>query len=279
MRCYPMLVVALACLLARTPPTAAQRSPVIRPGTYTLRLCRVTCDPRYPKNTIRSGWMVLGTAPVDLSNLPDSVRKWIELDFMMQADRGPANGCFDFTSNRSEVRTYAGVAGLLRWEYRASGDSVTFELMQSPDAAHVVQVAATASGFAGSGHSWGAGAAEVDYPDDLVVGEYLGPPNARRCEEAGSAFLAEVRAVLARPDPRLLTPPCDSARAARVALDSVKKVYDLPSAIYRFDWNYSGDGIRIVTAIRPTRGVRDGMAIVRLDERCRIRSLIQRDSA
>jgi len=276
MRQHLMLGATFACMLIRSPLTFAQASRDLRPGTYALRLCRVTCDPRYPKNTFRSGWIVLGAAPLDLPNMPDSVRKWLELHFMMQADEGQANGCFHFTANRPEVRTYASVAGLLRWERRGSGDSAAFKLYQSPDAGHNVQVAATPRGFSGSGHSWGAGVAAVDYPDDLVVGEYLGPPNVARCEEAGYAVLAEMRAVLAHT--HLRRPPCDSARAAQVALDSVNKVYDFPSAIDRFEWNHSGDEIRIVTAPHAP-GVRDGMTIVRLDERCRIRSLVQRDSA
>jgi hypothetical protein len=75
----------------------------------------------------------------------------------------------------------------------------------------------------------------------------------------------------------LRTAPCDSARAAQVALDSVNKLNDFRSAIYRFERN-SRDGIRVVTG--PYENVvRDGMAIVRLDARCRIRGLVQRDSA
>jgi hypothetical protein len=215
MKSYLMVSVSLACTVACGQAALAQPPRELRPGTYALRLCRVTCDPRYPKNTFRSGWIVLGDAPVDLSNLPDSVRKWLELSYIMMADRGPANGCFHFTSNRPEVATYAELAGLLRWQRDGTRDSVSFQLYQSPDAGHDVRVVSTPTGFAGTGHSWGAGAASVDYPDDLVVGEYLGPPNAARCEEAGYAFLAEVRAILAKPIPERRTPLGETVKGAK----------------------------------------------------------------
>lgn len=170
MKRFLILGVWLVCTVARGAPTMAQAWEEVRPGTYALRLCRVSCEPRYPRNTFRSGWIVLGAAPLDLSSLPDSVRKALELGYLMMSDRGPANGCFHFTANRPEVKTYAEIAGLLRWEQGGGGDSVSFQLYQSPDAGHHVHVAPTSSGFAGSGHSWGVGVAEVDYPDDLVIG-------------------------------------------------------------------------------------------------------------
>jgi hypothetical protein len=249
----------------------AQASAAFRPGTYALRLCRVTCDAHYPKNTLRTGWIVLDTAPLNLSRFPDSTRRPLELSFIMMADRGPANGCFHFTSNRIEVPTYAGTSGLVRWQHSDNGDSVTFQLYQSPDAGHDVQVAPTASGFAGVGHSWGAGVAAVDYPDDLVVADYIGPPNVAHCAEAGVAFLAEMRTVAAMTDSMFRGPPCDSARAVRAALDSVNKLNAFRSVIDQFG-RLSG-WTRIVT--RPaSRRVRDGTVVLGLDGRCRIRSLV-----
>lgn len=76
---------------------------------------------------------------------------------------------------------------------------------------------------------------------------------------------------------RAATPSCDSAQAARVALDSLAQLDPFPSAVYRFESDSLG--VRIVTW--PTSGqlVLDGMAVVRIDRACRIVSLIQTDSA
>ena len=96
MKSYLMVSVSLACTVACGQAALAQPPRELRPGTYALRLCRVTCDPRYPKNTFRSGWIVLGDAPVDLSNLPDSVRKWLELSYIMMADPRASEWLFSF---------------------------------------------------------------------------------------------------------------------------------------------------------------------------------------
>lgn len=259
----------LASALTRSQAAIAQPSPTVHPGTYALRLCRVTCDAHYPQNTIRTGWIVLDSAPLDMVAFPDSVRRGLELGYLMQVERGPANGCFVLHSKRTDPPTYAGTAGLLHWE-TGHGDSVTFQLYQSPDASHEVQVAPTTTGFAGTGHSWGAGVAAVDYPDDLVIGDYVGPPRAgRRCEDAGYAFLAEMRAAVARADSMFRGPPCDSARAKRVALDSVNKLNAFRSEILRFEQN--GGWTRIVT--RPRASSARYGTVIGLDRRCRIRSL------
>lgn len=71
--------------------------------------------------------------------------------------------------------------------------------------------------------------------------------------------------------------PCDSARAARVALDSLARLDSFPSAVFRFERDSAG--IRIVTWPGRQAGVRDGMAVVRVTPRCRIASLVQTDSA
>ena len=158
-------------------------------GTYELRLCRVRCGPEWPENTIRSGWVVLDTAPIALSAFPDSVRRWLEI--VDDGSAGGANGCYFLHADRPDVETHAGLhtGGLTRWEPTRGGDSVHFSLYRSADAGHEVAIVLTAGGFEGAGQSWGAGVAEVDYPDDLVLGRRLGPPDQRRCGEAGRAGL------------------------------------------------------------------------------------------
>ena len=183
-----------ACRAADVRP-AETAAPAQSPyGTYELRLCRVRCGPEWPANTIRSGWVVLDSVPVALGAFPDSVRRRLENSFMfMDLGRGdPANGCYLLRADRPEVKTYAGIetGGLTRWEPAAGGDSIRFSLYRSPDAGHEVAAALTAGGFEGRGESWGAGAAEVHYPDDLVLGRRLGAPDQGRCGEAALAGLA-----------------------------------------------------------------------------------------
>ncbi len=108
---------------------------------------------------------------------------------------GMGNGWFELRSTGPEVKSYAGITpgGLLHWKRAAGADSASFALYRSPDAGYEVSVRATPTGFRGEGHSWGAGAAEVGYPEEIVVGDYMGPPQAERCREAGLVFRALVR--------------------------------------------------------------------------------------
>ena len=193
--------IALAAAATACQPTDTQRtapavdSTHVRPGTYTLHLCRVTCDPSVPRNEIRRGWVVLDSAPIQLELFPDSIRKALEMGAIFIRRDGPGNGCFRLLQTRPDVETYAGIepGGLLHWSTVKAGDSVTFALYRSPDAGHEVTIRGTQSGFSGTGESWGAGAAAVDYPPDIVVGEYVGPPEPARCAEAGLAFAAMLR--------------------------------------------------------------------------------------
>ena len=70
---------------------------------------------------------------------------------------------------------------------------------------------------------------------------------------------------------------CDSSTAARIALDSLARFYPFRSVVLRFERGTAG--ARIVTSPAPGARVLDGMAIVELGPDCRIRSLVQTDSA
>jgi hypothetical protein len=162
-------------------------------GTYELLLCRVTCDSTSPRNTIRSGWIMLDSASVDTLTIPDSFRPDFSLEYLFMGIDGPANGCFVLRVDRADVKTYAGLfaGGLTHWTRSARGDSLSFPLYGSPDAGHEVRAALTARGFEGLGHSWGGGVTAVDYPDDIVVGRYVGPPVRSRCADAAAAARAQ----------------------------------------------------------------------------------------
>jgi len=51
----------------------------------------------------------------------------------------------------------------------------------------------------------------IDYPTDLVAGEYLGPPDYRRCAEAAAAFAATWKKLeqMAKHQWRLPPPPSE----------------------------------------------------------------------
>ena len=70
---------------------------------------------------------------------------------------------------------------------------------------------------------------------------------------------------------------CDSARAANVAIDSLSRLDPFKSEVYRYEPESAG--VRIVTWPARDQEVIDGMAIIRLDQACRILSLVQTDSA
>jgi len=72
------------------------------------------------------------------------------------------------------------------------------------------------------------------------------------------------------------TQPGDSARVVQRVLDSLARGAPFRSKVYRYQLDSLG--IRIVTMPADARFV-DGMAIVRIDPRCRIVSIVQTDSA
>lgn len=104
----------------------------------------------------------------------------------------------------------------------------------------------------------------------------VGAPAASACSQDAAA--TPQRAVLAS-DAAGPTRACDSARAARVALDSLARLDPFRSAVLRFARDTAG--ARIVTwPVQPPRGrITDGMAIVRVGHDCRIVSLFRTDSA
>jgi len=80
-----------------------------------------------------------------------------------------------------------------------------------------------------------------------------------------------------RPTGSWAVPTCDSASAARVAIDSLSSIDPFRSRVFRF--GADSQGMRIVTIPDTMSRMRDGMAVVRVDDRCRITSLVQTDSA
>jgi hypothetical protein len=78
-----------------------------------------------------------------------------------------------------------------------------------------------------------------------------------------------------RPHPRgnLAVRTCDSTSATQVAIDSLSKIDGFRSRVFRFQAD--SQNMRIVTSPDSTSTVRDGMAVIHVNVRCRITSLVQ----
>jgi hypothetical protein len=143
----------------------------------------VVCGAPDTANIIRAGFIVLDTLPIRLEAASDGGRRLLQEMTLVSVDTGPANGCYVLESRRP-VATLAGGwgGGFVQWQRLGNSDSIAFMLYRTSDASHEDTVAFTARGFAGTGHS------NMDDITDLVAGDYLGPPDQRRCVEALTAF-------------------------------------------------------------------------------------------
>ena len=85
----PIIGLTACCLEPAKLPIVAS----VRPGTYSLRLCRVVCDASHPNNIIESGFIVLDAAPIRPEAFPQSSRRFLTEMTMLAVDNGEANGC------------------------------------------------------------------------------------------------------------------------------------------------------------------------------------------
>ena len=164
-------------------------------GTYSLHICRVRCASPEDPNTLATGHLVLLDSAVDTAAFrqQDSAGRVLADLFTFEYSDAPPNGCFVWTERRSQPPTYATIlgGGLIHWS--RSDDTIQFRLYGSPDAGHYVRLAVEPQRLVGRGMSWGAGAAYVDWPDDVVVAERMGPSDPSVCHAAGGAVLEDLR--------------------------------------------------------------------------------------
>jgi len=124
-------------------------------GTYSMVACREPCNATDSAAVVARGIIVLA------------------------ADH---RGCFDLTRHRHHPSYLALFEeGYTGWSHPTGTDSVRFTTYRSPDAGHRVSALLTDTGFVGTGHSWGAGVAYIDVPDEFIVGRRIGPPDMNRC--------------------------------------------------------------------------------------------------
>jgi hypothetical protein len=164
-------------------------------GTYSLQICRVRCASPEDANTLATGHLVLLDSAVDTAALrqQDSAGRILADLFIFEYSEAPPNGCFVWRERRSQPPSYATIlgGGLIHWS--RSDDTIGFRLYGSPDAGHYVRLAVEPQRLVGRGTSWGAGAAYVDWPDDVVVAQRIAPSDPSVCHAAGGAVLEDFR--------------------------------------------------------------------------------------
>lgn len=197
----PVIAVAAAACShteeARAPSASRQPEPRIDvgsvPGTYELRVCRLACPPDSASKhvvgaTLRRGYLVLSEQSTGFEDRKDSVG--ILLSGFMRA---PINGCYTLDILRADLPSYAYTLGGTHWEVDSSGTTIQFGLYSSPDAGYGVNATLRNGALTGKGESYGAGAAAVDYPPDVIEGHRVGPPNVSLCLAAVGPAWKEIR--------------------------------------------------------------------------------------
>ena len=154
-------------------------------GTYHLLACSSPCAASDSTVVVARGTLVLDSAGPTRHTF----------------SRRAHAGCF-LLERRRDHPSYLALfpQAYTSWD-QPTPDSIVFETYRSPDAGHIVRAVLTDSGFAGVGHSWGAGVAAITVPDETLIGRRIGPPDARRCPRYGeirrSRWLGPVVFVLA----------------------------------------------------------------------------------
>ena len=159
-------------------------NPASVPGTYDIRVCRMACPPDSASPLsqgalLRRGILVLTGGPTGFDGRRDSVGILLSGFFPK-----PGNGCYKLAIVREDPPSYAYTLGGTHWQIDSTGRAIDFSLFNSPDAGYGVHATLVNGVLHAKGESWGAGAAAVDYPPDVVQGRRVGPPDLAPCLEA-----------------------------------------------------------------------------------------------
>ena len=161
-------------VIAMIPPVAARGQVA---GTYAVAVCKgAPCVPDDTVHAVAWGQVVLFNEPINLVALSDSARRLLA-DIYLHA---PTNGCTIMRS-APHVQTYLALTSGMRWESIAGAPDRITLLHRSPDARYDALLRVTVNGLNGTGRSWGAGAAKVDWPADTIVARRIGPPDLNAC--------------------------------------------------------------------------------------------------
>ena len=187
-----VLFVAIAAVAIRSP---AAQGPIT--GTYRIAICKSEpCSIADTANVVVRGHIVLSDSAVTAAHFPEGrARQRQQPRERMYSRDGGANACYALQRLRLEPRTFAGIGevALSRWSLVAASwsggplEPRTFEfgLYRSPDAGTKLIATVTNGVLRGRAQSAGAGAAAVDWPDDIAVGERVSDASLQPCHRRG----------------------------------------------------------------------------------------------
>jgi len=156
---------------------AAEQPAASIAGSYQILICKGECAAS-EQNVVVKGEILLFAASLNQQKLAEHRLRG---RFMS----APPNGCFGLGKTGRPYDGYAGIeeAGLTTWS--TEEEELRFALYHSADAGYRVAMRRTATGFAGTGRSWGAGVAAATGPAlDQVVLRRTGAADLSRCPRA-----------------------------------------------------------------------------------------------
>lgn len=172
---------AILCMLVASSLAARPASGQVA-GTYRIAVCKSgPCTPADTAHALVWGLVVLSDEPLPFASLPDSSRR-LRVQYSVPAR---SNACYALRRALGDPQTYAGLraVGTTRWLRDTTSGLLEFGLYRSPDARHVVRAVLRGDTLIGTGTSWGAGIAAIDYPRDTIVALRVGPPDLAKCAD------------------------------------------------------------------------------------------------
>ena len=188
-----LLVATCSTLFAALQTTRAAGTPATIAGTYDILVCKGPCSFERQAKVIIKGRLILfatALAKADLQRFDENRFSHLHGEAI--------NGCFTLDT-LGATSSYAGIEkiGLTSWS--KEDGHYRFSLYHSPDAGYEVTVKPTRLGLAGTGTSWGAGAAAPDSPStEIVIARRTGGADISRCTFQ-TANEHEFRRILADP--------------------------------------------------------------------------------
>lgn len=221
---FRRVISCLVPIVFSTMACAQEKSDDVIAGSYDIRICSGPCSFADSANLAAQGTLVLFAKPLEK---PDLDRFNEHLFWHTTGE--PTSGCYTLERvNGSKI--VIGDVGVTSWTW--NDGKYNFALFRSPDAGYAVTVERTPTGFSGSGHFWGAGAAAPKKPtQETVVARRTGDANIANCTFA-TAEQKEFTRLLA-----------DPAREEIFAIDKTyreKLVADLESSDKPRDWAMGG---------------------------------------
>lgn len=163
-------------------------------GTYTLTVCRTSCDASVGR-VLTSGTLVLEKHAYALLEIPDPARGYFDRSqalLIHEYAGGNPNACFVFPGNASGTLAGTTRVGLTRWT-RSTRDTLDVRLYQSPDAGYDLRLRIGSTALDGQGESWGPWPESENSPLDVVIARRIGPPDRNLCIRAAEHWLQELR--------------------------------------------------------------------------------------